>query len=238
MSVMPEECFAPDMMSEMTTPPPAKRFCNPLPELKKRRRELEAEAYKNIIEFRWENKDSGSDNDSGSGHSRGNDTRELEQRIHYLQLDLANAKQEILEFRDVKLLLDEYCKLHIPHYNDNITGYKKLIGLLEHTPYKEVEKRESECISMVNLPMENDAYAPDFMAKYAPVSEALTHYKRMLKKEETSLSETFWRIIEEKKKAEVNDILKKVSLFILTCTVFIIITFIILLCVSGLIRIS
>jgi hypothetical protein len=98
-SIEPEESFAPEVSSEDEAPaPPPKRFCKGNPQATSQQKALEKDALVRIIEFDWSNKD---DEDSDNENDiQTSSTDKLQERIRYLQLDLANAKLEIEELKE------------------------------------------------------------------------------------------------------------------------------------------
>ena len=168
-----EESFAPEAFDDDTTsPPPLKRVCvagSPA-ETQKRKRELEKDTLKQIIEINWRDdsdytsnsgsSDSRSDSGSDSGNRRDEcnqyscNTSKLEERIHYLKLALSNAQLEIIELKETQEPLKKNTDA-LTHFSNaidtiqtNINEYSNLITLVKSTPFAELVRMESQRIKM------------------------------------------------------------------------------------------
>ena len=118
-----EEYFAPEVESESDNEaPPPKRFCTKgISGNNNNKLELEKIALKRIIEFEWDD----SDKKSESSIINTSSADKLEERIRYLQLDLANAKLE------------------------NVSIYQQIIPTVGYTPFAELIRQETEQIKTI-----------------------------------------------------------------------------------------
>lgn len=148
-----EEYFAPEVESESDNEaPPPKRFCTKgISGNNNNKLELEKIALKRIIEFEWDD----SDKKSESSIINTSSADKLEERIRYLQLDLANAKLEIIEFQEkFKPIQDRdnaMCRFNaaIATIEKNVSIYQQIIPTVGYTPFAELIRQETEQIKTI-----------------------------------------------------------------------------------------
>jgi hypothetical protein len=210
-----EESFAPeplDEQEEATPLPPSKRVCvaGPPAETQKRKRTLEKENLTRIIEINWVD-DETDDTSSDDGVA---ENSKLEERIHYLKLNLANAQLEISALKEAQEPLKKNTDaLHrfscaIDIVETNIIEYSNLITLVKSTPFATLIRMEAQRVKV----------RPDLnlepLADYAQ-EVLLRHYNRIQDNEIRARDQFHARIIFEKSKAETIMFLKFAAAFFL-----------------------
>jgi len=204
------ESFAPEWLNETMniTPPPPKRFCaQPAPqqESQKRKRELETDTLKQIIEINWGDDVEDEDDDADSREC--DDTHRYEARIHYLKLDLANAQLALKELEDSSCALKDRDQA-LQRFNTaadtaetNIIQYKALISLVKTTPFAQLIRMEA--LQVKQIPYLN----LEPLSLY--LQEVLSgHYTRIKDNELRMRDEFHNKIIYEKNKKQTVIFLK------------------------------
>jgi hypothetical protein len=210
-----EESFAPESFATSEwnnktmniTPPPPKRFCiaSTDQESQKRKRELETDTLKQIIEINWNEdvEDEDDDDDSREYESK----HRYEARIHYLKLDLANAQLALKELEDSSRVLKDYDQA-LQRFNTaadtaetNIIQYKALISLVKTTPFAELIRMESLQVKQIpDLDLEPlSLYIQEILS---------SHYTRIKTNELRMRDEFHNKIIYEKNKKQTVIFLK------------------------------
>lgn len=146
-----EECFAPEVTSEDEAPAAApKRFCTNTLATSDTKVELEKIALKRYTAFKYDNDDTKDECITS--------TTKLEERIRYLQLDLANSKLEIIElnekYKPIKErdeALNRYQSV-LEVIANNINMYKELILTVSSTPNADLVRQETEKIKAFQWP--------------------------------------------------------------------------------------
>jgi phage terminase Nu1 subunit (DNA packaging protein) len=134
--IAPEECFAPELDKDMPEAPPMKKK-RTMAAGGKRTRDLEKENLQQIVFHSCDihcdgESESDNDSDSDSDYTEGERIRNADKRIHYLKLDLANAKLETQELKERMQLLEtlqsafKKYEVAISLIDANITQYKAL----------------------------------------------------------------------------------------------------------------
>jgi hypothetical protein len=136
--------------SDSPSPPPPKRFCASISseERATRKRKLEIENLQNIIDDEYDSED----NDSMGSSYTHRDNSKLEERIHYLKLELANKELEIIALKEAQEPLNASDKalvnfLHaINIVETNITKYTELTNNVRLTPFAELIRMETRLV--------------------------------------------------------------------------------------------
>jgi hypothetical protein len=203
---MSEEHFAPDAVEEMMEPAPARRFVKARTVTTRgQKRALERDALTSIIADVWVDKsDSGAESDSSKGSNK------HEERIHYLKLDLANAKLEIDTLKEENEALKKRDEA-LTQYNAalelikvNIACYDSFGPMIKTTPFAELIRRELEQVKP------NQALNLDPLS--TQIQTILTKHYAVLQKQEKCRRDTFHEnILLEKSKATTIMILKCIA---------------------------
>ena len=207
---MSEEHFAPAAVEEMTEPAPVKRFVT----RRGQKRSLERDALTNIITNVWVDKESVSGSESDSSNKN-------EERIHYLKLDLANAKLEIDTLKEQNEALKK-CDEALTQYNAaldlvkaNIACYDSFGPMIKTTPFAELIRRELEQVKP------NQALNLDPLSTH--IQTILTKHYAALQEEEKCRRDTFHEnILMEKSKATTIMILKRIGAAVLALYILVV----------------
>jgi len=199
---MSEEHFAPAAVEEMMEPAPVKRFVT----TRIKKRSLERDALNSIIANVWVEKDSAAGSDSDSSMC----SNKHEERIHYLKLDLANAKLEIDTLKEENNALKKRDEA-LTQYNTalelvkaNIACYDSFGPMIKTTPFAELIRRELEQVKP------NQTLNLDPLSTH--IQTILTKHYAALQKYEKSRRDTFHEnILMEKSKATTIMILKCIA---------------------------
>ena len=176
---------------------PPKRFCASISseEKAKRKRDLEMENLQNIIDDEYDDDDDQSINTDPQ-------ISKLEERIHYLKLELANKELEIIALKEAqeplnasdKALVDFLHAINI--IETNITKYTELTNNVRLTSFAELIRMETRLVKTQELPN----LTP--LAGYIR-NILMTHYK-IIQEEETQMRDIFHNyLIFEKSKANI-----------------------------------
>lgn len=210
---MSEEHFAPAAVEEMTEPAPVKRFVT----RHGKKRSLERDALTNIITNVWVDKESAASSDSDSSTC----SNKHEERIHYLKLDLANAKLDIDTLKqenDVLKKRDEALTQYntaIDLVKANIACYDSFGPMIKTTPFAELIRRELEQVKP------NQTLNLDPLSTH--IQTILTKHYAALQEEEKCRRDTFHEnILLEKSKATTIMILKRIGAAVLALYILVV----------------
>ena len=193
-----------------------KRFCASISseEKTKRKRDLEIENLQNIIDNEYDCEDDQSINTDPQ-------ISKLEERVHYLRLELANKELEIIALKEAqeplnasdKALVDFLHAINI--IETNITKYTELTNNVRITSFAELIRMETRLVKTQEPPN----LTP--LAGYIR-NILMTHYN-IIQEEETQMRDIFHNyLIFEKSKANCILFLKLASILIcMVCLVFV-----------------
>ena len=134
----------------LETPSHPKRFCTTISseERAKRKRDLEIENLQNIIDNEYN-----SDEDDSIGSScTHRENSKLEERIHYLKLELANKELEIISLKEAQEPLNASDNAIVSFLQSidivetNIIEYAKLTNNVRITPFAELIRMETRLV--------------------------------------------------------------------------------------------
>jgi hypothetical protein len=192
------------------SPSPPKRFCASISseERATRKRKLEIENLQNIIDDEYDSED-----DDLTSSNTDHQNSKLEERIHYLKLELANKELEIIALKEAQEPLNASDKalvnfLHaINIVETNITKYTELTNNVRLTPFAELIRMETRLVKPHEDPNLNS------LAGY--IQNILMKHYTAIQDEETQMRDIFHNyLIFEKSKANCILFLKLAGILI------------------------
>ena len=193
-----------------------KRFCASIPseEKTKRKRDLEIENLQNIIDNEYDCEDDQSINTDPQ-------ISKLEERVHYLRLELANKELEIIALKEAqeplnasdKALVDFLHAINI--IETNITKYTELTNNVRLTSFAELIRMETRLVKTQE--------PPNLTPLAGYIRNILMMHYNIIQEEETQMRDIFHNyLIFEKSKANCILFLKLASILIcMVCLVFV-----------------
>ena len=192
-----------------------KRFCASISseEKAKRKRDLEIENLQNIIDNEYDCEDDQSINTDPQ-------ISKLEERVHYLRLELANKELEIIALKEAqeplnasdKALVDFLHAINI--IETNITKYTELTNNVRLTSFAELIRMETRLVKTQE--------PPNLTPLAGYIRNILMMHYNIIQEEETQMRDIFHNyLIFEKSKANCILFLKLASILIcMVCLVF------------------
>ena len=193
-----------------------KRFCASISseEKAKRKRDLEIENLQNIIDNEYDCEDDQSINTDPQ-------ISKLEERVHYLRLELANQELEIIALKEAqeplnasdKALVDFLHAINI--IETNITKYTELTNNVRLTSFAELIRMETRLVKTQE--------PPNLTPLAGYIRNILMMHYNIIQEEETQMRDIFHNyLIFEKSKANCILFLKLASILIcMVCLVFV-----------------